>query len=508
MAGLIVLAKERNPSFIFTYYYKKRCKLRNISGICNYVKDDKHSDKYLKNTFYHVLYIKNVYLCRKFIDMKIQRDILIDLKRWKNSRYRKPLVLQGARQTGKSFILQQFGEQCFDNYCYVNFDLEKEHKEEFAKTKNPVRLVDYLVAVKGVNISSEKTLIIFDEIQECNDALNALKYFNEQMPEQAVVCAGSLLGVALKRQGASFPVGNVDFLTLYPVSFKEFLALHNEKLFLYLEKYIATNQLDTIPEILHSQLIDSYKIYLCCGGMPETIVRYLENRDWTEADIVNNQVLTAYTLDFTKHIDSKDIPRLHRLWQNIQDNLAKEDRKFRYALIEKNTRAREYEDAVEWLVLSGLVHRVYEVQTPRLPVASYKNSSAFKLYLADAGLLRTKFRLEPGTVMKGNQLFVEFRGILTENYILQSLVRQFGNEIFYWTSGNSAEVEFILQKSNRIIPIEAKSAFSVKSRSLSEYRKKYAPELSVRFSLKNVEKNDDLINLPLYLADWLNTFLI
>ena len=440
--------------------------------------------------------------------MQIERDIITDLKRWKNSKYRKPLVLQGARQVGKSFILQQFGNQCFENYCYVNFDLEKEHKAEFATTKNPARLVDYLTAVKGMNISPKKTLIIFDEIQECNDALNALKYFNEQMPEQAVVCAGSLLGVALKRHGASFPVGNVDFLTLYPVSFKEFLALQNETLFQFLEKYSAENQLDKVPEIIHSQLIESYKIYLCCGGMPETIVRYLENRDWTEVDMVNNQILVAYTLDFAKHIDGKDIPRLHQLWQNIQDNLAKEDRKFRYALIEKNARAREYENAVEWLILSGLVNRVYEVQTPRLPVASYKNSSAFKLYIVDAGLLRTKFRLEPNTVLKSDRLFVEFKGILTENYLLQSLVRQFGNEIFYWTSGNRAEIEFLLQKSNKIIPIETKSALSVKSRSLSEYRKKYVPEISIRFSLKNVEKNADLINFPLYLADWLSLFFI
>ena len=439
--------------------------------------------------------------------MKIQRDILDDLRKWKDSPYRKPLVLQGARQVGKSFILQQFGEQCFDNYCYVNFDFEKEHKAEFAKTKNPARLVDYLIAVKGMNISPEKTLIIFDEIQECNDALNALKYFNELMPQQAVVCAGSLLGVALKRQGATFPVGNVDFLTLYPVSFKEFLAIYNEKLFQFLEKYTDENHLDTIPEIIHSQLIDIYKIFLCCGGMPETIVRYLENRDWRDVDTVNHQILAAYTLDFAKHIDSKDIPRLHRIWQNIQDNLAKEDRRFKYALIEKNARARDYENAVEWLVLSGLVHRVYEVQTLRLPVAAYKNSSAFKLYMADAGLLRTKFRLEPSVVMKGDQLFVEFKGILTENYVLQSLIRQLGNEIFYWTSGNTAEIEFILQKSNAIIPIEVKSALSIKSKSFSEYRKKYKPELAIRFSLKNVEKNDDMFNFPLYLADWLNVFL-
>jgi len=434
--------------------------------------------------------------------MKIKRDILNDLNRWKVSRFRKPLVLQGARQVGKSFILKQFSELYFENCCYVNFDFEKELKTEFALTKDPVRLVSYLATVKGMDIKPEKTLIIFDEIQECNDALNSLKYFRELMPKQAVVCAGSLLGVALKREGASFPVGNVDFLTLYPVSFKEFLAFYAEKLAHFLENYVLNFALEKIPEIFHTQLIEAYKIYLCCGGMPEAIVRYFENRDWNEVDMVNNQILTAYTLDFAKHINSKDIPRLQRLWQNIQDNLAKEDRKFKYSLIEKNARGRDYENSVEWLVLSGLANRVFEVSTLRLPLSSCKNSNAFKLYLSDSGLLRTKFRLAPTTILQNNRLFTEFKGILTENYVLQSLVHQFGSDIFYWTSGNQAEIEFIFQHSDIIIPVEAKSTFSTKSKSLSAYRKKYLPELSIRFSLKNVEKNDDLLNLPLYLADY------
>jgi predicted AAA+ superfamily ATPase len=389
----------------------------------------------------------------------------------------------------------------------VNFDFEKEHKPEFAKTKDPVRLVSYLSMVKGINIQPETTLIIFDEIQECNDALNSLKYFNELMPNQAVVCAGSLLGVALKREGSSFPVGNVDFLTLFPVSFNEFLPLFNNNLHRFLDNYINSRQLETIPEIFHNQLIEAYKLYLCCGGMPETIVRYIETKDWHETDIINNQILTAYALDFAKHIDSKDIPRLHRLWQNIQDNLAKEDRKFRYALVEKNARAREYENAVEWLVLSGLVNRVFEVQTARLPLAAYKNSLAFKLYLADSGLLRTKLRLSPTTILQGDKLFTEFKGVLTENYVLQSFVRQFGNELFYWTSGNKAEIEFMLEKNSRIMPVEVKSSISVKSKSLSEYRKKNQPELSIRLSLKNVEKNDDLLNLPLYLTDFVSSII-
>lgn len=439
--------------------------------------------------------------------MKIERNILNDLKRWQASPYRKPLVLQGARQVGKSFVLKQFGEQYFENCCYINFDFEREHKSEFAKTKDPVRLVSYLSMVKGINIKPETTLIIFDEIQECNDALNSLKYFNEMMPGQAVVCAGSLLGVALKREGSSFPVGNVDFLTLFPVSFSEFLPLFNNNLFSFLKNYVDARKLENVPEIFHNQLIEAYKVYLCCGGMPETIVRYLDTKNWQDADTNNHQILTAYTLDFAKHIDSKDIPRLHRLWQNIQDNLAKEDRKFRYALIEKNARAREYENAVEWLVLSGLLNRTFEVQTPRMPLAAYKNSSAFKLYLVDTGLLRTKLRLSPMAILQGDKLFTEFKGVLTENYVLQSLTRQFGNNIFYWTSGNQAEIEFMIERNSRIIPIEVKSSVSVKSKSLSEYRKKNQPELTIRFSLNNVEKNDDLMNLPLYLADYMSGFI-
>jgi len=448
------------------------------------------------------IFVENIY-----VKMEIQRNIISDLLKWQQSKYRKPLVLQGARQVGKSFVLDYFGKNCFDNYIHIDFDDEPEHKAEFAKTKNPQRLIAYLSAVKGVKIVPQKTLIIFDEIQECNEALNSLKYFCEQAPEYAVVAAGSLLGVALKRAGASFPVGKVDFLTLYPVCFDEFLRIYDSKLYDYLHSFITDFILQEpsvqIPELFHSQLIDAYKIYICCGGMPETMVRFLETKSWDEVESVNKQILTSFTLDFAKHIAPKDIPRVIRLWTNIQDNLAKEDRKFRYALVEKNARGRDYEDAVEWLVLAGLLHRLFEVQTTRLPLSAYKNSSAFKLYLLDAGLLRTKFNIDPTAILLGNKLFTEFKGILTENYVLQTLERQFGNELFYWTSGNTAEIEFLLQIKNEIVPVEVKSAESVKSRSLSEYRKNENPNLSVRFSLKNIAQSGDFVNFPLYLADYL-----
>ena len=442
--------------------------------------------------------------------MEITRDIIKKLEAWKNGQRRKPLVLQGARQAGKSFALKKFGTDLFENYVYLNFDFEKEHKPEFERTKDPQRLISYISAVKGQKILPQKTLLIFDEIQECNDALNSLKYFCELAPEYAVACAGSLLGVALKREGASFPVGKVDFLTLYPISFSEFIAEYNPVIAGFLRDFIIglpDNDFPRIPEIIHSQLIESYKIYLCLGGMPESVSQFLENKNWEEVDKINRQILVSYTLDFAKHIDNKDIPRIHKIFDNIQDNLAKEDRKFRYALIEKNARARDYENAIEWLALTGLVHKTHEVQTPRLPVSSYKNSSAFKLYLSDVGLLRTKFRLEPLTVLKGDSLFTEFRGVLTENYVLQSLVRQFGNEQYYWTSGNMAEIEFLLQSGSRIIPVEVKSSLSVKSRSLVEYRKKYGPHLSVRFSLKNLKKDGGLLNVPLYMVDYLTDII-
>lgn len=448
--------------------------------------------------------MNNVYICRKRIDMEIERDILRDLLQWKNSPYRKPLVLQGARQVGKSWILEKFGQTQFTNYIRINFDGEAELKADFARTKDPKRIIQLLSQVTGEEIKPQETLIFWDEIQECNDALNALKYFCEQAPQYAIVCAGSLLGVALKRSGASFPVGKVDFMTLYPVSFNEFLKEYNPKQ----EAFLASlDAVEPIPEILHSQLIDSYKTYLVCGGMPEAISRYLDTRDWAQTDTVIQNILMAYPLDFSKHINSKDIPRVHQVWNNLQDQLAREDRKFRYGIVEKGARAREYEAAIEWLCLSGLVHRVYAVQTPRLPISIYKDSSAFKLYLSDVGLLRSRFRLDAMVALKGNVLFTEFKGVLTENYLLQSLVRQFGDEQFYWTSGNQAEIEFLLQVNNQIIPIEAKAAMNVKAKSLSEYRKKYQPATSVRFSLKNMRQDSDLLSVPLYLADYLKAIL-
>ena len=436
--------------------------------------------------------------------MEIKRDIIEKLKAWKENPRRKPLVLQGARQVGKSWALKKFGKECFDDIVYINFDTMPALKEDFRRTKVPAQLIRQMEIMTGKPITPSSTLIILDEIQECNDALNSLKYFCEDAPEYAVVCAGSLLGVALNRSGASFPVGKVNFMTLYPVSFAEYLRAIDAQL------YHAYKMIDTImavPEVIHQQLTDAYKAYLVLGGMPEAVSAYIDTKDWDEAKAIQDGILQSYSLDFAKHINNKDIPRVFQVWGNLQDQLAREDKKFRYGDVQKGARAREYEGAIEWLCLAGLVHRVSALETPRLPLSAYKKSNAFKLYLNDVGLLGRKFDLDVQTVLAGDNLFTEFKGVMAENYVLQSLVRQFGNSQYYWTSGNMAKVEFVLQADGKIIPIEVKADKNVTAKSLAYYRKQYTPQLSVRLSTLNMRKDDDLLNLPLYLVDKMSRFI-
>lgn len=436
--------------------------------------------------------------------MEIKREIIDKLKAWKDNPRRKPLVLQGARQVGKSWVLKKFGQECYEDVVYINFDTMPGVKDDFKRTKEPHKLLKVMEMMAGRAISPSTTLIIFDEIQECNEALNSLKYFCEDAPEYSIVCAGSLLGVALNRAGDSFPVGKVDFMNLYPVSFAEYLRAADESLY---HSYEMIDEVMAVPEIIHQQLIDAYKVYLVLGGMPEAVSAYIDTRSWDEVKTVQDAILQSYSLDFAKHINNKDIPRVFQVWGNLQDQLAREDKKFRYADIQKGARAREYEGAIEWLCLAGLVHRVSAIETPRLPLSAYKKSNAFKLYLNDVGLLGRKFDLDYKTVLMGDNLFTEFKGVMAENYVLQSLVRQLGNQHYYWTSGNKAEVEFVLQFEGKIVPIEVKVDKNVTAKSLAYYRKSYQPQLSIRLSTLNMRKDDDLLNLPLYLVDKLRTFM-
>ena len=418
--------------------------------------------------------------------MELYRSIIEELKGWKSRPDRKPLVLKGARQTGKTWILEHFGRTEFEHVASFNFDKDESLYEIFENTKVPERIIAQLKLHTDSPILPHKTLIIFDEIQECNKALNALKYFCEDAPEYAVVAAGSLLGVALSK-GDSFPVGKVEFMELYPLTFKEFLKVNDEKIY----QYIVTDK-----------LTEFYRQYLVIGGMPAAVKAFMENKGMEAVKREQKFILDAYALDFSKHAESKDIPRITSIWNSIPSQLAKENRKFVYKMVKPGARARDYEDALLWLENAGLIYRIFCCTKPYLPLKSYDDLSAFKIYISDIGLLRELAGLPPEAVLAGSAIYTEFKGALAENYILQSLVCQLEVLPRYWTSIGKAEVDFVVQLDMNIIPVEVKSDTRIGGKSLSVYDSIYHPAYKIRYSLNNLKKDDNLINIPLYLADW------
>ncbi|MGV8094415.1 MAG: ATP-binding protein [Mangrovibacterium sp.] len=435
--------------------------------------------------------------------MKIERRVLQELIVWKDKPGRKPLILQGARQVGKTWLLKYFGNNYFEDVAYFNFDRQTELKQFFETTKDPKRILDNLSLVHGKAILPQSTLIIFDEIQECNEALNALKYFSEEAPEFSIAGAGSLLGVAMSR-GASFPVGKVDFIQIYPVTFSEFLAEAAPELSGYLEQI---EKIEPIPDLFFNPLVEKLKMYYLSGGMPEAIVALLENRDISLTQNVLQNILNAYALDFSKHVDRKDIPKINYIWLSLPSQLARENKKFLYQSVKPGARAREYEDALLWLINAGLARRIYCSRKPALPLSAYDDLTAFKIYLPDVGLLRRMSRLDPVIIAEGNRLFAEFKGALTENFVLEGLLQQFEETPRYWKSGNIAEVDFLIQHKNNIIPVEVKSDENVRSKSLTFYRKEFKPELSIRFSMRNLKRDEGLINIPLFMVDYTKKIL-
>lgn len=434
---------------------------------------------------------------------ELKRTLINDLIAWKSKRKRKPLILQGARQVGKSWLLQKFGEVAFDNYVVVNIDRDVAIRNLFSQTKDPKRLVEQISLIKGQPVLPETTLLIFDEIQDCDEVLNSLKYFKEDAPEYAVACAGSLLGVAMRKKGRSFPVGQVDFMTLYPLSFAEFLNATDQRLY---DTLLAYHQAEALPDILLDEFQEKLKIYMAIGGMPEAVVDWIETRDLSVVDETLTNILKSYPLDFSKYASSAEVIRIQQVWNSMSNQLSKDNKKFKYSEVQKGARAREYETAVEWLCAAGLTHKVCNTETVKIPIKAYENSSVFKLYLNDVGLLRMMFNLDSNTIMEGNNLFTEFKGIIAENYVLISLLQQ-GISPMYWSSGNQAEIEFIMEQKGKIIPIEVKSGKSVTAKSLSEFRKKHSPELAVRLLLKNLQFRDGLLNLPLPFADKLSEYI-
>lgn len=426
------------------------------------------------------------------------------LVRWKDSVLRKPLIIQGARQIGKTWVMKKFGELCYDHVAYFNFDSSEELCREFERTKEPARLLGILQLYAGVPIEPGRTLLIFDEIQQSNKALNSLKYFCEEAPEYHVVAAGSLLGVSLSH-GDSFPVGKVDFLRMYPVTFREFLYADNKQVYDYIEGVSSVEE--SLPEIVMGKASESFRRYLVCGGMPAAAVAMLAGEGVSAVETIQKNVLTAYLLDFSKHAPTSDIPRIAAIWHSIPSQLSRENRKFLYKLVKPGARAREYEDALLWLEHAGLVYRIFRVTEPGLPVTAYDDVAAFKIFLCDVGLLRAMSGLPPEMMWTDTALYKEFKGALTENVVLQSLVTQFDPMPRYWSSAGTAEVDFLLQHGIRLSPIEVKAGASLNAKSLAVYTKTYRPELVIRYSMRNMKKDGLLLNLPLFMADWTKRLL-
>ncbi len=435
--------------------------------------------------------------------MKIQRTIMKKLVAWKNNPRRKPLVLQGARQVGKTWVLKQLGAEEFEDMAYFNFEEQPQLKQFFQNTKNVPQIVQNLSLVHGRSIQPHRTLIIFDEIQECNEALNALKYFYENAPEYAVASAGSLLGVALSR-GQSFPVGKVTFLQINPLTFSEFLSVTGPELHAYLD---GLDRIEALPDLFFNPLIDKLKLYFITGGMPESVATYVETGSISIVQNILQDILNAYTLDFSKYAPDRDVPRIQYIWSSIPSQLARDNKKFLYQAVKDGARAREYEQSLQWLADAGLIHKVFRINKPALPLSAYADLSAFKIYQLDVALLRRLSMLDPIAVTEGNRLFTEFKGALTENYILQHLIADFEGTPHYWTSGNQAEIDFTLQYKNDLIPIEVKADENVRSRSLSVYYEKYKPDTRIRYSLKNLQAENGLINIPLFMVDWTEKLL-
>ena len=432
----------------------------------------------------------------------MERYILNDLIKWKNSKYRKPLILKGARQVGKTYILKQFGKNNYEGVAYFNFDHDEDLYNLFTNTKNPKRILEQLSFIYGKAILPEKTLIIFDEIQECPDALNSLKYFQEEANEYHIVCAGSLLGIRLSH--TSFPVGKVDFLNMYPMTFTEFLLADNCK---NLVDYMETiTQIENIPDIFFNQLEEKLKAYFIIGGMPEVVQVWVNEKNMELVNKVQENILRAYESDFSKHTQDSEANKISLIWNSIPSQLAKENKKFLYQTIKQGARAREYENSLNWLNDANLIYKVYNITKPDFPLKAYNDLSSFKIYMNDVGLLRKMANLDSRIVVQGNKLFEEFKGAFTENFVLNMLNITLDTLPNYYIFDRN-EIDFIIQYKNEIIPIEVKANKSSNNISLTKYNQKFDNKLSIRFSMNNLKKDEKVINIPLFLIEYLENIL-
>lgn len=422
------------------------------------------------------------------------RQAMNDLIKWKNAQYRKPLIIRGARQVGKTWLMKEFGRTQYKNCAYINLDNNERMESLFSGNLDINRIISALQIESGIDINIENTLIILDEVQEVPRALTSLKYFCENAPDYNIVAAGSLLGIAL-HPGTSFPVGKVDFLDLYPLDFLEFLnATGNSSL----EELVKAHDFEMITTF-KGKYIDLLKQYYYIGGMPEVVANFAASPNYAIARDIQKKILIAYEQDFSKHAPNETVPRIRMLWASILSQLAKGNRKFIYGLIRQGARAKEYELAMTWLIDCGLVYKVGRISKPDMPLMAYQDFNAFKLFIVDIGLLGAMGELDLKSILEGNKIFEEFKGALTEQYVLQQLKASGKVTPYYWSAEKSTgEIDFIFQSGGEIIPLEVKASENLQAKSLKNYFAKYRPRRAIRCSMSDYRKESWLTNIPLY----------
>ncbi len=421
----------------------------------------------------------------------MQRALYQSLLAWKNSPERKPLILQGARQVGKTWLMQAFGKNEFEQVVYLNFESSERLRKLFASDFDLKRIIASLEIEANQKINIDHTLLIFDEIQEAEKGLTALKYFYEQAPGYYIMAAGSLLGVSLQ-QHTSFPVGKVDFLRMYPMSFFEFLDSIDQSIL----KSALEAENWPVTANFHDKLVDLLRLYYFIGGMPEAVATYLKYEDLNLVRAIQSKILLGYENDFAKYAPIEVVPRIRMVWSHLISQLAKENRKFVYGQVKKGSRAKDFETAITWLTDAGLVLKASCVEKPGIPLNAYANLDAFKLFCLDVGLLNAMAQLEPKILLEQNQILTEFKGAMTEQFVAQQL--KIKHEIYYWASSNSAEVDLLIQNQREIIPIEVKAEENLKSKSLRSFVEKYQPQQAIRFSMSPYREQDWMRNVPLY----------
>ena len=424
----------------------------------------------------------------------MQRYALKHLINWKNKKNHKPLVIQGARQVGKTWLIQEFGKKYYEQVAYINFDVDVKSREIFDIDYDTERLIMDIGLATKTKINAENTLIIFDEIQECPRALTSLKYFRENAPQYDIIVAGSLLGVAC-HEGTGFPVGKVSFMNLFPLSFEEFLLAMGEERFVEL---LNKKDFKTI-KLFNNKYEKLIKQYCYVGGMPEIVQDFVENKDFESVRNLQKEILSAYEEDFTKHIPANTVAKIRLLWKSIPAQLSKENKKFIYGAAKEGARARDFEAALSWLINSGLVYRVNKITKPDLPITAYEDFNSFKLFVLDVGLLGAMTDLQADTIIDGNRIFEEFKGAIAEQYVLQQFKTIKDLPVFYWSNETSrAEIDFVIQIKSDVVPVEVKAERNLQAKSLKVYMEKFKPNYAIRTSMADYKKTDNLIDLPLY----------